>query len=74
MASGVVETFFDGGKWRNRLETEHVFSMEYDTREEASAAGRKLAHAAGVEHMERNIDGTVAEREPDDDDADLKPE
>jgi hypothetical protein len=74
MASKVVETFFENGKWRNRLKTAHVFSKEYDTREEAAAAGQKLAHAAGVEHVVRDLEGTLAEREPEDHAPDLGPE
>ena len=65
MASKVVETFFEGGKWRNRLRTAHVFAQEYDTREEAAAAGQKLAQAAGVVHVVRDPEGTLAERQPE---------
>jgi hypothetical protein len=66
MTSRVVETFFADGKWHNRLKTAHVFAKEYDTREEAVAAGRKLAGAAGVDHVVHDLDGTVGEPEPDD--------
>jgi hypothetical protein len=74
MATGAVVTFYEDGKWRNRLETAHVFSREYDTCEEAAAAGRKLARAAKVEHIVCNIDGSIAEREPEDHDPGELPE
>ena len=73
VASRAIEPFFDDGKWRNRVATEHVFSRRYDTREEAAAAGRQLARAANVEHIVRNIDG-IAEREPHAHNLDHSPE
>jgi hypothetical protein len=63
MTSGSVETVYWGGQWRNRIHTVQVLSTEYGTREEAAAAGRWLAREAGVEHIVRNVDGSIAERE-----------
>jgi hypothetical protein len=63
MTSGAIETFFRDGRWRNSIQTVRVLAMEYDTREEAVAAGRQLAREARVEHIVRNADGTIAARE-----------
>ena len=66
MTKGAIETFFEDGKWRNRIHTVHVLPGRYDTREEAAAAGRRLAWTAGVDHVVRDADGSIIEREPHD--------
>jgi hypothetical protein len=67
MTTGAIETFYEAGRWRNRIHTVHVLAEDYDTREEAVAAGRRLARTAGVDHVVRDADGTIIEREPYDD-------
>ena len=68
MTTGAIETFYQHGRWRNRVHTVHVLLQEHDTREEAADAGRRLARSAGVDHIVRDIDGTIVEREPYDHD------
>lgn len=68
MTTGAIETFYRDGTWRNRIYTVHVLLEEHDTREEAAAAGRRLAGAAGVDHIVRDTDGTIVERKPYDHD------
>lgn len=63
MPAGDVETFHENGKWRNRIETESVLSGEWETKEPAVAAGRDEARARRVEHIIRNLDGTIGERD-----------
>ena len=64
MTTGAIETFFQAGRWRNRVHTVHVLPQQYDTLEEAAAAGRRLAWTAGVDHVVRDTDGSIIEREP----------
>jgi hypothetical protein len=64
MTTGAIETFFQAGRWRNRIVTVHVLPTQYRTREEAAAAGRRLAWTAKVDHVVRDIDGTVIQRKP----------
>ena len=62
MPHGDVETFHRDGKCRNRIEGETVLAGEWDTKEPAVAAGRDEARARKVEHIIRNLDGTIGER------------
>lgn len=63
MPRGDIETFHDDGRWANRREAidEHAWGYA-DTKEEAIAAGRQVAKAEKVEHIIRNLDGTIGER------------
>ena len=63
MPAGDIETFRQDDTWHNRIEgqtgaTHHA----YDSKDEAVDAGRKLAQDAMVEHVVKNLDGTVGER------------
>ena len=63
MPAGDIETFHQDDTWHNRVEgqagnTHHA----YDTKDDAVEAGRKLAQDAKVEHIIKNLDGTIGER------------
>lgn len=62
MPRGDVETYHQNGKWRNRVEAVGELPGEYDTKEPAVSAGRDEARARRVEHIIRNLDGTIGER------------
>jgi hypothetical protein len=62
MPEGDVETFHKDGKWRNRIEGYEVVKGEYANKAEAQAAGREEARERRVEHLIRNHDGTIGER------------
>ena len=64
MTTGAIETFFQAGRWRNRILSVHVLPTQYRTREEAAAAGRRLAWTAKFDHVVRDIDGTMVQRRP----------
>jgi hypothetical protein len=63
MPEGDVETFYQDGKWHNRVEgglpsvpTTHL------TKAVAVSVGREMARDAKVEHIVKKRDGTIGER------------
>ena len=63
MPRGDVETFHEGGTWHNKVEgTSEALGSSYPTKTEAQAAGREYARAHKVEHIIRNLDGRIGER------------
>jgi len=62
MPHGDIETFHQDGKWHNRVEgTTEIFGS-FDHKHDAVAEGRGRAKDAKVEHIIRNLDGTIGER------------
>jgi Uncharacterized protein conserved in bacteria (DUF2188) len=62
MPAGDIETFHVDGAWRNRVEAGETYQETYAKKDDAVDAGRDLARAAKVEHIIRNLDGTIGER------------
>ena len=62
MAIGDIETYFEGGKWKNKVEGGTRASNVADTKAEAQRAGRGMAIDRGVEHFIRNKDGEIGQR------------
>jgi hypothetical protein len=62
MAKGDIETYHEDGVWKNRAEGGHRASNTAETKAEAQAAGRQMAIDRGVEHIIRNLDGKIGER------------
>lgn len=62
MPQGDVETLHKDGKWHNAIEGSDQVSEPFDTKEEAVAEGRAMAQDLGVEHIIKNLDGTMGER------------
>jgi Uncharacterized protein conserved in bacteria (DUF2188) len=62
MAKGDVETYHEDGKWANRIEGESSSMSTHDTKEAAVAAGRSLAEDRRAEHIIKNLDGTISEK------------
>jgi hypothetical protein len=62
MPAGDIETYHVDGKWRNRIETLEDLPGVHDTKDEAVRVGRDEARERKVEHIIRNLDGTIAER------------
>lgn len=61
MAQGDIETYQEGGSWKNKREgSSRAFGAGYATKEEAVAAGRDAAKADRVEHVIKNADGQIA--------------
>ena len=62
MPVGDIETYHADGKWRNRVEALEDLPGAHDTKQEAVRVGRDEARERKVEHIIRNLDGTIAER------------
>ncbi len=62
MPAGDIETVYADGQWTNQVEGEGPSHHLFETKEKAVAEGRRLAKDAGVEHIVKNQDGTIAER------------
>lgn len=63
MPHGDVETYHSEGHWKNRIEGEQDLPGTYETKDEAVRAGREAAKANKVEHIIRNLDGRIGERD-----------
>lgn len=59
---GDVETYHEKGTWKNKVEGNSQASSTHDTKDEAIAKGRDMAVQHGVEHIIRNMDGAISER------------
>ena len=63
MAQGDIETYHEDGSWKNRREgSDRAFGTGYATKDEAIAAGRDAAKADQVEHVIKNENGQIAEK------------
>lgn len=63
MPKGDVETYHADGEWKNRIEGETTNTGgAYATKDEAVRAGRDEARRRSTEHIIRNLDGTISER------------
>jgi hypothetical protein len=62
MAKGDIETYNEGGVWKNRVQGGQRASNTAHTKAEAQAAGRQMAKDRGVEHIVKKLDGTIGER------------
>ncbi|GLY49962.1 DUF2188 domain-containing protein [Lentzea sp. NBRC 102530] len=60
---GDIETYFEDGRWKNRVEGNDQASSTHLTKEEASADGREMAIVHAVDHITRNRDGTISEHD-----------
>ena len=62
MAKGDIETYYEGGTWKNRPQGSDRASNTFNTKADAQARGREMAIDRGVEHIIKNMDGTIGER------------
>ncbi|ARJ07724.1 hypothetical protein GCM10010988_40060 [Cnuibacter physcomitrellae] len=62
MPAGDVETFHQDGQWHNRIEGEKGTSGSFKTKCEATEAGREQARRLQREHIIRNENGQIGER------------
>jgi hypothetical protein len=59
MAKGDIETYHEDGRWKNRPQGNDRASSTSTTKAEAQAEGRRMAMDRGVEHVIKNMDGTI---------------
>lgn len=62
MTKGDIETYNEGGVWKNRAQGNERASNTARTKAEAEAAGRQMAKDRKVEHIIKNLDGRIAQR------------
>jgi hypothetical protein len=62
MPTGDIETYHEDGQWKNKVEGSGRAANVHQTKAEAQAQGREMAIERGVEHLIRNLDGTIGER------------
>lgn len=62
MAKGDIETYHEGGVWKNRVQGGQKASNTAGTKADAQAVGRDMAVDRGVEHVIKKLDGTIGER------------
>ncbi len=62
MPQGDVETVYIDGSWTNQIEGEGPTHDLFQTKDRAIAEGRELARERATEHIIKNQDGTIGER------------
>lgn len=62
MPAGDIETYFEDGQWKNRVQGNKRASDTHETKADAQAAGRESAIRRGAEHIIKNKDGKIGER------------
>ncbi|MGZ3147246.1 DUF2188 domain-containing protein [Lentzea chajnantorensis] len=60
---GDIETYFENGRWKNKVEGNDLPSSIHLSKEDARTNGREMAISHAVDHVVRGRDGSVAEHE-----------
>lgn len=62
VAKGDIETYNEDGQWKNRPQGNDRASSVHSTKAEAQAAGRDMAKDRKVEHIIKNMNGQIGQR------------
>jgi hypothetical protein len=62
MSRGDIETYYEDGQWKNKVEGNDRALSVHETRAAAVGAGQQVAMLRKVEHIIRNMDGTIDDR------------
>jgi hypothetical protein len=62
MPVGDVETYYEDGRWKNKVVGSARAASVHQTQSAAVGAGRQMAALREVEHIIRDVDGTIVER------------
>ena len=62
MPKGDVETYYEDGQWKNKIEGNERASNVHEVKAAAVGAARQMAMLREVEHIVRKMDGTIGER------------
>ena len=57
-----VETFHQDGQWKNKIAGSSRAASTHATKAEAVEHGREMAQNRGAEHIIKNLDGSIAQR------------
>jgi hypothetical protein len=60
--ANTVETYFENEQWKNKVGGNAEPSNGFDTKAEAQEKGRQMAKELKAEHVIKNQDGTIGER------------
>jgi hypothetical protein len=59
---GDIETYFEDNVWKNRIEGNLIEHTSHERKATAVLVGRDMARSRKVEHIVKNKDGTISER------------
>ena len=59
MAKGDIETYYEDGEWKSKVEGSHRAAHVGGTKSEQRAIGREMAQSRGVEHVIKKKNGKV---------------
>ncbi|BDR53764.1 hypothetical protein KIM372_16710 [Bombiscardovia nodaiensis] len=62
MAKAAVETYYEDGQWKVKVEGNQRASRTFETKAEAEKAGRERAKALETEHVIKNKNGEIAQK------------
>lgn len=62
MSKGDIETYFENGAWKNRPQGNTRASNVHATKTAAQSTGRGMAKDRRVEHVIKNKDGTIGQK------------
>jgi hypothetical protein len=62
MPEGDIQTFYEDGQWHSRVEGQEGLLRSYEDKEAAVAHGARVARDRKVEHIIKELDGTIGER------------
>ena len=62
LPGGGIETYFEGGRWKNKVHGNPRASNVHETRSAAVTAGREMARKRKVEHVIKSEGGAIQER------------
>ena len=69
MSAGDIETYFEDGQWKNWDQAgQGEIGSPHSSKDDAVNEGRELARERNVEHIVRDEDATIVEREEHGDD------
>lgn len=62
MATGDIETYYEQGHWKNKVEGSGQAAHVHSTKAQAETRGRQMAMNRKVEHVIKRQDGTIGEK------------
>ena len=62
MANGGVETYYEGGEWKSKVQGSSRAAHVGGNKAEQTAIGRQMAKDRGAEHTIKNMDGKIGRK------------